>query len=105
MGSGSPGERHTIHSPFSCTQECTLKVQDGKFKLQDLLVVPMQRVLKYHLLLKVRPPFRKYAGCLGCEVQAADRGEHMLISDPMSNASDLLDPYCEILRLLQLICT
>uniref|UniRef100_A0A8C2G2W8 Vav 2 guanine nucleotide exchange factor n=1 Tax=Cyprinus carpio TaxID=7962 RepID=A0A8C2G2W8_CYPCA len=24
----------------------------GKFKLQDLLVVPMQRVLKYHLLLK-----------------------------------------------------
>lgn len=36
-------------------QECTLKVQDGKFKLQDLLVVPMQRVLKYHLLLKVRP--------------------------------------------------
>lgn len=36
-------------------QECTMKVQEGKFKLQDLLVVPMQRVLKYHLLLKVRP--------------------------------------------------
>ncbi|TNN55981.1 Guanine nucleotide exchange factor VAV2 [Liparis tanakae] len=34
-------------------EECTLKVQEGKFKLQDLLVVPMQRVLKYHLLLKV----------------------------------------------------
>uniref|UniRef100_A0A4W3J0T8 Vav guanine nucleotide exchange factor 2 n=1 Tax=Callorhinchus milii TaxID=7868 RepID=A0A4W3J0T8_CALMI len=33
-------------------QECTKKVQEGKFKLQDLLVVPMQRVLKYHLLLK-----------------------------------------------------
>lgn len=33
-------------------EECTLRVQDGKFKLQDLLVVPMQRVLKYHLLLK-----------------------------------------------------
>lgn len=30
-----------------------MKVQEGKFKLQDLLVVPMQRVLKYHLLLKV----------------------------------------------------
>ncbi|KTG40326.1 hypothetical protein cypCar_00008775 [Cyprinus carpio] len=29
-----------------------MKVQEGKFKLQDLLVVPMQRVLKYHLLLK-----------------------------------------------------
>uniref|UniRef100_A0AAY4AGL3 Vav 2 guanine nucleotide exchange factor n=1 Tax=Denticeps clupeoides TaxID=299321 RepID=A0AAY4AGL3_9TELE len=33
-------------------EECTVKVQEGKFKLQDLLVVPMQRVLKYHLLLK-----------------------------------------------------
>ncbi|XP_039470955.1 guanine nucleotide exchange factor VAV2 isoform X1 [Oreochromis aureus] len=33
-------------------EECTMKVQEGKFKLQDLLVVPMQRVLKYHLLLK-----------------------------------------------------
>ncbi|NP_001039156.1 guanine nucleotide exchange factor VAV2 [Xenopus tropicalis] len=33
-------------------EECSLKVQEGKFKLQDLLVIPMQRVLKYHLLLK-----------------------------------------------------
>ncbi|KAJ8379787.1 hypothetical protein SKAU_G00005650 [Synaphobranchus kaupii] len=33
-------------------EECTMRVQEGKFKLQDLLVVPMQRVLKYHLLLK-----------------------------------------------------
>ncbi|XP_053551682.1 guanine nucleotide exchange factor VAV2 [Bombina bombina] len=33
-------------------EECSKKVQDGKFRLQDLLVVPMQRVLKYHLLLK-----------------------------------------------------
>lgn len=42
--------------PAACvivSQECTMKVQEGKFKLQDLLVVPMQRVLKYHLLLKV----------------------------------------------------
>ena len=42
--------------PTACVvdpQECTMKVQEGKFKLQDLLVVPMQRVLKYHLLLKV----------------------------------------------------
>lgn len=46
----------SVFSPsgfFFSFQECTLKVQDGKFKLQDLLVVPMQRVLKYHLLLKV----------------------------------------------------
>ncbi|KAJ8372967.1 hypothetical protein AAFF_G00272480 [Aldrovandia affinis] len=33
-------------------EECTMRVQEGKFKLQDLLVVPMQRILKYHLLLK-----------------------------------------------------
>lgn len=56
-GPAPPGE---VLDPFiTCcspdAQECTLKVQDGKFKLQDLLVVPMQRVLKYHLLLKVRP--------------------------------------------------
>ena len=55
------------------TQECTLKVQDGKFKLQDLLVVPMQRVLKYHLLLKVR---RARVGqgpqSPGCAVEPAD---------------------------------
>lgn len=31
---------------------CQQKVNDGKFKLRDLLSVPMQRVLKYHLLLK-----------------------------------------------------
>lgn len=49
-----PGRVLFIHLLLS-PQECTLKVQEGKFKLQDLLVVPMQRVLKYHLLLKVRP--------------------------------------------------
>lgn len=31
---------------------CQLEANDGKFKLRDLLSVPMQRVLKYHLLLK-----------------------------------------------------
>lgn len=42
-----------FHAACVAPQECTMKVQEGKFKLQDLLVVPMQRVLKYHLLLKV----------------------------------------------------
>ncbi|XP_074653804.1 guanine nucleotide exchange factor VAV3-like isoform X2 [Tubulanus polymorphus] len=32
--------------------ECQKKANDGKFRLRDLLSVPMQRVLKYHLLLK-----------------------------------------------------
>jgi len=30
-----------------------MKANQGKFRLRDLLSVPMQRVLKYHLLLKV----------------------------------------------------
>lgn len=61
MGAGwecwGPAALARVSIPFCSpvAQECTLKVQDGKFKLQDLLVVPMQRVLKYHLLLKVRP--------------------------------------------------
>ncbi|XP_054945362.1 guanine nucleotide exchange factor VAV2 [Physeter macrocephalus] len=58
LGGGSVGVRcpGQGRSESACgppdAQECTLKVQDGKFKLQDLLVVPLQRVLKYHLLLK-----------------------------------------------------
>ncbi|KAG8191668.1 hypothetical protein JTE90_016456 [Oedothorax gibbosus] len=31
---------------------CQINANNGKFKLRDLLSVPMQRVLKYHLLLK-----------------------------------------------------
>ncbi|XP_014677950.1 PREDICTED: guanine nucleotide exchange factor VAV2-like isoform X2 [Priapulus caudatus] len=31
---------------------CQEKANEGKFRLRDLLSVPMQRVLKYHLLLK-----------------------------------------------------
>lgn len=31
---------------------CEQRANDGKFKLRDLLHVPMQRVLKYHLLLR-----------------------------------------------------
>lgn len=32
-------------------QRCQLDANDGKFKLRDLLSLPMQRILKYHLLL------------------------------------------------------
>ncbi|XP_046365888.1 guanine nucleotide exchange factor VAV2-like isoform X3 [Haliotis rufescens] len=32
--------------------ECERKANEGKFRLRDLLHVPMQRVLKYHLLLR-----------------------------------------------------
>ncbi|TKS87918.1 Guanine nucleotide exchange factor VAV3 [Collichthys lucidus] len=34
-------------------EECSKRANYGKFTLRDLLVVPMQRVLKYHLLLQV----------------------------------------------------
>ncbi|CAB1340866.1 unnamed protein product [Coregonus sp. 'balchen'] len=33
-------------------EECAKRANYGKFTLRDLLVVPMQRVLKYHLLLQ-----------------------------------------------------
>ncbi|XP_064616127.1 guanine nucleotide exchange factor VAV2-like isoform X2 [Liolophura sinensis] len=33
-------------------EDCQRRANDGKFKLRDLLHLPMQRVLKYHLLLK-----------------------------------------------------
>ncbi|KAG9343613.1 hypothetical protein JZ751_013783 [Albula glossodonta] len=33
-------------------EECSKRANNGKFILRDLLVVPMQRVLKYHLLLQ-----------------------------------------------------
>ena len=34
-----------------CVAKCQNKANDGKFKLRDLLSLPMQRILKYHLLL------------------------------------------------------
>ncbi|XP_045067638.1 proto-oncogene vav isoform X4 [Coregonus clupeaformis] len=33
-------------------QECSKRANSGRFSLRDLLMVPMQRVLKYHLLLQ-----------------------------------------------------
>lgn len=33
-------------------EECQKRANDSKFRLRDLLSVPMQRILKYHLLLK-----------------------------------------------------
>lgn len=33
-------------------QRCQQEASNGKFKLRDILVVPMQRILKYHLLLE-----------------------------------------------------
>lgn len=32
-------------------QRCQQDANNGKFKLRDILSVPMQRILKYHLLL------------------------------------------------------
>jgi len=38
---------------FRAMQECQNEANGGKFRLRDLLSVPMQRVLKYPLLLRV----------------------------------------------------
>ena len=34
-------------------EECENKANEGQFKLRYMLAVPMQRILKYHLLLQV----------------------------------------------------
>lgn len=34
-------------------EECSQRANNGRFTLRDLLMVPMQRVLKYHLLLQI----------------------------------------------------
>uniref|UniRef100_A0A8C1PZD8 Vav 3 guanine nucleotide exchange factor b n=1 Tax=Cyprinus carpio TaxID=7962 RepID=A0A8C1PZD8_CYPCA len=39
-------------SVYFVLQECSKRANNGKFTLRDLLVVPMQRVLKYPLLLQ-----------------------------------------------------
>ncbi|XP_042320331.1 guanine nucleotide exchange factor VAV3-like [Sceloporus undulatus] len=39
-------------------EECSKRANNGKFTLRDLLVVPMQRVLKYHLLLQFSAIFK-----------------------------------------------
>ena len=33
-------------------QTCEQAANEGRFRLRDLLAVPMQRVLKYHLILR-----------------------------------------------------
>lgn len=41
------------HFSLSLFQECSNRANSGRFSLRDLLMVPMQRVLKYPLLLQV----------------------------------------------------
>lgn len=64
-------EKSTPASTSSCLsgslipQECSQRANNGRFTLRDLLMVPMQRVLKYHLLLQVHswgPPRSKDYG-------------------------------------------
>ena len=44
---------HFIYIHFFCfTQECQRNANRDKFRLHDLLAVPMQRILKYSLLMK-----------------------------------------------------
>lgn len=44
-------EKYTETLESICT-ECSQRANNGRFSLRDLLMVPMQRVLKYHLLLQ-----------------------------------------------------
>ncbi|OWK12237.1 VAV1 [Cervus elaphus hippelaphus] len=42
-------------------EECSQRANNGRFTLRDLLMVPMQRVLKYHLLLQVHKEGKAWA--------------------------------------------
>lgn len=55
LGHGGKRIDHPLSSPPLPLplQECSKRANYGKFTLRDLLVVPMQRVLKYPLLLQV----------------------------------------------------
>ncbi|KAM3846617.1 proto-oncogene vav isoform 2-T2 [Vipera latastei] len=41
-----------LENIFINIEECSQRANNGRFSLRDLLMVPMQRVLKYHLLLQ-----------------------------------------------------
>uniref|UniRef100_A0A8C0Z7J8 DH domain-containing protein n=1 Tax=Cyanistes caeruleus TaxID=156563 RepID=A0A8C0Z7J8_CYACU len=67
-------------------EECSKRANNGKFTLRDLLVVPMQRVLKYHLLLQMKMPILGL--CFGFCIFWGD--EQWLVkhtTDPMEKAN------------------
>uniref|UniRef100_A0A8D0HKA6 DH domain-containing protein n=1 Tax=Sphenodon punctatus TaxID=8508 RepID=A0A8D0HKA6_SPHPU len=67
-------------------EECSKRANHGKFTLRDLLVVPMQRVLKYHLLLQVRRLPILLSPCWTSLTMAPGQGGHQELvkhtSDP-----------------------
>nr|XP_009935904.1 PREDICTED: proto-oncogene vav [Opisthocomus hoazin] len=50
-----PQDLESIFINIEVTPECSQRANNGRFSLRDLLMVPMQRVLKYHLLLQSQP--------------------------------------------------
>jgi len=46
-------KKYTTKKSTCVFQECQNRANEGQFRLRDLLAVPMQRILKYHLLLAV----------------------------------------------------
>lgn len=88
-------EKSTPVSTSSCLpgslipQECSQRANNGRFTLRDLLMVPMQRVLKYHLLLQVHswgPPRSKDYG-LGISTSLCHRsGGGTLCEGPWAHA-------------------
>ncbi|OQV19931.1 Protein vav [Hypsibius exemplaris] len=59
-------------------KKCQNETNDGKFRLRDLLSVPMQRILKYHLLLR---ELVKQSASLPQEQQAAVARSLMIMAD------------------------
>jgi len=63
-------------------QRCQTTTTDARFQLRDLLALPMQRVLKYHLFLKV---------CLLRSIHTCTLHRYV-----MSGATGFCNPNCHV---------
>ncbi len=88
--------------------KCQLKANDGKFKLRDLLSLPMQRILKYHLLLSeliksTNESHEDYSGLQRAHNSMVDLGQYInevkrdtetleIIADIQASITDLEMP-------------
>lgn len=73
-------------------QECSQRANNGRFTLRDLLMVPMQRVLKYHLLLQVGDVPGSLRGHLGPLRPPGSLKDHLGPPRPLGSLRGHLDP-------------
>ena len=73
---------------FSIPQEIRLKL-GFKLRLTDLLIKPIQRLTKYHMLLEAIVKYSQRAGCTE-EAEALSKAFHVMTVVP-NQANDMMD--------------